>query len=144
MFSKKNFNSKSKDLTLIMLLKSCLLFLLVFISLCVFISVIMSLIFYQSLNPSKMVDLISLSSLFLSAFVSAFLLSKANGQKYLLGGILLGIMIFILLFIGALFTERKIFSADFLFRLSVPAITMIGALAGIKREKKSKKPKYHH
>ena len=81
MFSNKNFNGKSKDLTFIMLIKSCLLFLLVFISLCVFILVIMSLIFYQSLNPSKMVDLISLSSLFLSAFISAFLLSKANGQN---------------------------------------------------------------
>ena len=142
--SKKKFKIKSNEQTelgFLGLLKSCSLFLLVFIALCVFISVITAIFFYKSLNPSKAIDLISLSSLFISAFISSFLLSKYNGQKYLLGGILLGFMIFVILFIGALFTERKIFSAEFLLRLAVPAVTMIGALLGIKREKRNKRPK---
>lgn len=146
-FYKKNFKNKSNDGTEFSfpsLLKRCLLFLLVFVSLCVLISLVMSLIFYKSVNPGKMVNIISLTALFSSAFISAFLLSKFNGQKYLLGGIMLGVMIFILLFIGALFTERKIFSADFALRLSVPAVTMIGALIGIKREKKAKRPKHRY
>ncbi len=143
--SKKSFNhSKDGELSFLSLLKRCLLFLAIFVALCVTITVIMSLFLYRTLNPNKMVDLISLSSLFISAFVSAFLLSKRNGQKYLLGGLMLGCMIFVVLFAGALFTERKIFSAEFGLRLAVPAVCMIGALLGIKREKKVKrKHKYN-
>lgn len=140
----KELSNDTKEFTFFKLFKRCLLFLLVFASLCIFISLLMSLIFYQSINPNKVVDLISIASLFSSAFISAFLLSKSNGQKYLLGGIMLGIMIFIILFIGALFTERKIFSAEFLLRLAVPAVTMIGSLLGMKREKKIKRPKHRY
>lgn len=136
----KNFNrNKEKELSFVSLLKRCLMFLLIFAALCVSICLIMSIFFYQTLNPNKMTNLISLVSLFLSTFISAFLLSKRNGQKYLLGGLLLGCMIFILLFIGALFTERKIFSPDFALRLAIPAVSLVGSLLGIKREKKIKR-----
>ena len=136
----ENFNrNKEKELSFVSLLKRCLMFLLIFAALCVSICLIMSIFFYQTLNPNKMTNLISLVSLFLSTFISAFLLSKRNGQKYLLGGLLLGCMIFVLLFIGALFTERKIFSPDFALRLAIPAVSLVGSLLGIKREKKIKR-----
>ena len=136
----ENFNrNKEKELSFVSLLKRCLMFLLIFVALCVSICLIMSIFFYQTLNPNKMTNLISLLSLFLSTFISAFLLSKRNGQKYLLGGLLLGCMIFVLLFIGALFTERKIFSPDFALRLAIPAVSLVGSLLGIKREKKIKR-----
>ena len=139
-FSNKNFiHKENKSFTFLSLVKSCLLFSLVFVGLCITISLFMSLIFYHTLDPSKMVNHISLTSLFVSALISAFCLSKKNGQKYILGGLMLGGMIFVILFVGALFTERKIFSPEFALRLAVPAVCVIGALLGMKRERKIKR-----
>lgn len=140
-FSKKRLKQRkeSKELSFFSLIKSCLAFLLVFVGICITITIIASIFFYQSLNPTKMIDLISIGSLFLSAFISAFLLSKRNGQKYILGGLLLGGMIFILLFIGALMNGTQIFSAEFALKLAIPAVCVIGSLLGIKREKKLKR-----
>ena len=136
---KFSFNKENGEMTFISLIKSCLLFFAVFAVLCVVFSAVFSLIFYQTLNPSKMLDISSLSSLYLASFVSAFLLSKKNGQKYLIGGAMLGIIILFVLVIGAIFCNTKIFSVEFLLKAVVPFVCILGAFLGIKREKKNKR-----
>ncbi|MBQ8545925.1 MAG: TIGR04086 family membrane protein [Clostridia bacterium] len=140
-FSKKKikFNKENEEFTLFSLFKSCLLFFAVFLALCILFSVAFSLIFYQTLNPDKMLDLASVLSLYISAFISAFLLSKKNGQKYILGGTILGLMILLVLVVGSFFTDTKIISAEFLLKAVIPFVCILGSVLGIKREKKIKR-----
>lgn len=140
-FSKKKlkFSKENEEFTLFSLFKSCLLFFVVFLALCILFSGVFSLIFYQTLNPDKMLDLASIMSLYISAFLAAFLLSKKNGQKYILGGTILGLMILLVLFVGAFFTDTKIISAEFLLKAVIPFVCILGSVLGIKREKKIKR-----
>ena len=141
--SKNKFRSNEiKDYSFLSLLKTCLFFFAIFSLICVAFSSITSLIFYQTLNPNKMVDFASISSLYLSAFLTSFLLSKKTGQKYILGGALLGAIILCVLFVAAVFTDTKIISSEFLFKAMVPIVCMFGAVLGIKREKQNKKRSY--
>ena len=145
-FSKKKFkfNKENEEFAFFSLFKSCLLFFAVFLGMCILFSTVFSLIFYQTLNPDKMLDLASLASLYISAFLSAFLLSKKNGQKYILGGTILGLMILFVLITGAFFTDTKIISAEFLLKAVIPFVCILGSVLGIKREKKIKrKHKYN-
>ncbi len=136
---KLNYNKENNEMSFVSLIKNCLLFFCVFAVLCVAFSAIFSLIFYQTLNPSKMLDISSLSSLYLASFASAFLLSKKNGQKYLLGGAILGVIILFVLVVGAIFCNTKIFSVEFLLKAVIPFVCILGAFLGIKREKKNKR-----
>ena len=140
-FSKKKFkfNKENEDFTFFSLFKSCLLFFAIFLVLCILCSVTFSLVFYQTINPDKMLDLASIASLYISAFLSAFLMSKKNGQKYILGGTILGIMILFVLVIGSFFTDTKIISAEFLLKAVIPFVCILGSVLGIKREKKVKR-----
>ncbi len=142
--SKKNFKLReNEEYSFFSLLKTCLFFFAIFSLLCIAFSCIISLIFYQTLNPNKMVDFASITSLYLSSFFSAFLLSKKTGQKYILGGALLGVIILFVLFISALFTETKLISSEFLLKAVVPFVCILGALLGVKREKKKRKSYKH-
>lgn len=140
-YSRKRFNlnKENNELSFIALLKTCLLFFGVFAFFCVLFSAGFSLIFYQTLNPTKMLDFASLLSLYASALLSSFLLSKKTGQKYILGGIVLGTIILLVLIIGAIFCNTKIISIEFLLKAVIPFVCVLGAMLGIKRERKNKR-----
>ena len=139
---RNKFHSKeNKDISFFSLFKTCLFFFAIFSLICVVFSSVTALIFYQTLNPDKMINFASTSSLYFSAFLSAFLLSKKTGEKYILGGTLLGLIIFFVLLITAIFTDTKIISSEFLFKAIIPVICILGALLGIRREKAKKKHK---
>ncbi len=144
-YSRKRLSTQKEasSLSLLGILKNSLIFFLVFVGICISLSVILSVIFYNFPNPVAYTEIIATASLFIASFVSAFLLSKKTGQKYLLGGLFLGLIIVFVLFVGSLFTDTKILSAEFLLKLLVPALCVLGALLGIKREKRVKRKRHH-
>ena len=135
--------SESQSLSFLGLTKNVLIFFLVFVGISIVLTLLFSLIFYNLPNPTAFVDAVAIASLFISSLISAFLLSKKTKEKYLLGGLLLGLIITSIIFIGSLFTDTKILSLEFLIKLLTPVFTILGAFLGIKRERKNSRYKRH-
>jgi putative membrane protein (TIGR04086 family) len=130
--------TETESLSFLGLTKNVLIFFLVFVGISIVFTLLASIVFYNLPNPTAFVDLVATASLFISSLISAFLLSKKIKEKYLLGGLFLGLIITIIIFIGSLFTDTKILSFEFLIKLLIPVFTLLGAFLGIKRERKNK------
>ena len=143
-YSRKKLPSRTdaQSLSLLGLTKNVLIFFLVFIAISFALTLLLSLIFYNLPNPTAFVNVVSTATLLISSLISAFLLSKKTKEKYLLGGLFLGLIITIIIFIGSLFTDTKILSFEFLIKLLIPVFTVLGAFLGIKRERKNKHKKH--
>ena len=143
-YSRKKLPSRTdaQSLSLLGLTKNVLIFFLVFIVISFALTLLLSLIFYNLPNPTAFVNVVSTATLLISSLISAFLLSKKTKEKYLLGGLFLGLIITIIIFIGSLFTDTKILSLEFLIKLLIPVFTVLGAFLGIKRERKNKHKKH--
>ena len=141
--SKKSNTFKVNKQGIKTLLINLVIFFSIFCLVCILLSVIFSLIFYYSTeNPNKMVNFSSFASLFLSSMITSFIMSKKLGERYLLNSLLLSGIILITLLFGAIFTDTRIFSLEFLLKLLVPVFCMVGAFWGKKRNKNHKK-RYH-
>ena len=143
-YSRKKLPSRTdaQSLSLLGLTKNVLIFFLVFIVISFALTLLLSLIFYNLPNPTAFVNVVSTATLLISSLISAFVLSKKTKEKYLLGGLFLGLIITIIIFIGSLFTDTKILSLEFLIKLLIPVFTVLGAFLGIKRERKNKHKKH--
>ena len=94
-------------------------------------------IFYFTENPTKMLDLSAYLSLFLSAIITGLILTR-NKENTLITYVLTSLSVFLVIFVGALFSDTKIFSFDFLIRLLVPFLMFLGHFF---RKMKKKNPK---
>ncbi len=124
------------------LLKKCLFFTLIFAIICIALTLILSLVFYNTSDPTSKISLISLICLYLSAFISSFILSKTLPFANVLGGLLLGAMIFTVILLGSFLVDGE---SNILLRAFIPLVTVIGSFLGIKRsDGKRKKHKKHY
>ena len=135
---KKRKKLHNAELDFKKLLKRCLIFTLIFCIVSIIVTAIISLLFFNFKDPGAKVLVASLISLYLSSFVSGFILSKVNGQKYFAGGLLLGCMTMILTFIIACFIsiEATFSFTSIIWRLLIPVFCILGSLLGVRREKK--------
>lgn len=132
------YNSKKKkeELTFPSLIKRCLVFSGIFFLLTALLVLLLSLIFYNTENPGSIVLFVATASMYLSALISSFALSKFNGGLYLWGGLILGAMVLAVILIASIFI--KVENHNIFLQLAIPAITVLGALLGKKREKRNK------
>lgn len=135
--NKKRFNRNSgaeKELTLGTILKRCFVFTLIFCLICSILTITLSFAFFKTPDPHSWVFTISLISPILASFITALALSKYNGSKYLLCGLLLGSMIFLLsLVLSLAFSSLEGFGI--LTKSAIIPSAVLGALLGIRKEK---------
>ncbi len=134
--------NEQAELSFSRLLKKCLFFTLIFAIICIAITLILSLVFYNTSDPTSKISLISLVCLYLSAFISSFILSRTLPFANVLGGLILGAMIFLVILLGSFLVDGD---SNILLRAFLPLVTVIGSFLGIKRsDDKRKKRKKHH
>ncbi len=143
----KNFKKRKKltnvDLNFSNLFKRALLFTLLFFATSLVIILIMSCIFYNTADPTSKIGIVSLCALYFSAFLCGLALSRINRQFYLLGGAILGTMIFTFtLLLSLLFSKDGLMATSIGWRLLAPVFCIIGSLAGIHRENPQKRRKH--
>ena len=139
MLTKKNFPLGQKRFGALDYLISAVIFGGLIICLFFIFAAIFGFIFFKLPAPLKMTNIATLGALYLSAFLSSFIISRINGQKYFLCALFNSLLVGAILLILSFFGESGTFSIHFLLRLvSIPVI-FIGALLGIKREKARKR-----
>ena len=134
-----NFN---KELNFKKLFIRCLLFGVIFLILGLITNLLLSFVLYRTKDPTSLLELGGIISLFSSSIIIGYIQSRINKQYYLLGGIVLGIIIFIFTVIVTLILSNgNITTNNVLLKALIPAFSVIGSMLGIKRERKRKK---HH
>lgn len=138
-----NQNSKNEDFTILSLFKSCGIFLIVFAVISLISILILSFIFYSTKDPTSKIKIAALISLYFSSFVCAFMMSKKNGQMFLVGGFIFGLCIIVLTLILSLFFKSEGTMQNSIILRSIIIIpTMLGGvLGGKKKEHKRKRHK---
>ena len=136
---KRNKHLKSCELTFKVMLYRCLVFVFVFCLINFFITLSASYFLYKTKDPTSLIDIGSSASLFTSVFLSGFLLSKLNKQRYFLSSLTLGMIILLLtLLITVCFSKNNISVTDFIWRTLIPVFCILGGAIGVKKEKRKK------
>lgn len=143
---KKSFNrtEEEKNTTLFNVIKSSLLFTVIFYFIGIILVLATSVVAYRSSDPSKYIEYLGKICLFVSALISGFMMAKKQGQKYILNGLILGSFILSSIFITSLFSDSDIIQNNLIWYILIPMSTVLGNILGIKREKnKHRKRKMH-
>lgn len=114
----------------------CALFTLIFCAVSALMILIFSWIFYSTEDPTSKITLASLSSLYTSCFICSFVLSRINGQRNFLCGIVFGAMVVILTLLLSLAVKDGSMKNPVLWRALIPVVTVVAALLAKKRERK--------
>ena len=103
-------------------------------------NLILSFFMYKTNDPTSLLQFGGIASLFLSTLVVSFIQSKTNQQYYLLGGIFLGIIIFVItVVVSLIISSGNISTNSLLLKSLIPAFSVIGSMLGIKKERSRKK-----
>ena len=134
--SKSKQRNVNNDITLspVTLLKSYVLFCFIFFVFAIIFSILLSLFFFRTENPTSKIRLISLVSIYFSSFICGILIARKAKEKLIVLSLVLGFILFSLLFTASLFIRNS--ENSIYFHLLIPIFTVIGALIGRKREKK--------
>ena len=135
----KKFNND--NLTVNNLIKRTFIFIIPTVLLCILFTMLFSAVFFNMPDSTSKISLCATLSLYFTAFFAGFIISKINGQKYLLGGALLGFLIFAINIIFFLIFEDNIELSYIMTKLLIPVTCILGSILGIKREKKPTKRK---
>lgn len=131
------------ELSFPILLIRCAIFLGVFCILSAIFILILSAVFYNTANPTAQIPIASLLSLYLSVFIASFIFTKINGEKWLVGGLLLGIFIYLLTLMLAFLVKTEGNTYNIILRVLIPFISLLSAFLARRRDKKIKKFKKH-
>ena len=129
---------KSTDINLGTVMIRCALFTLIFCAVSALMILIFSWIFYSTEDPTSNITLASLLSLYMSCFICSFVLSRINGQKNFLCGIVFGAMVVILTLLLSLSVNGGEIKNPVLWRALIPVVTVAASLLAKKRERKAK------
>lgn len=132
----KHNKTNNTALTFKDLLKRAFVFLLPTLLIAIIFTILFSLIFYNMPDSTSKISLCSSLSMYFTAFFAGFILSKVNGQKYLVGSALLGLILFAINVILALIIKSDFGFSQMLMKLLIPFTCVCGGILGIKREKK--------
>ena len=137
---KKKRLNLNKDLNFKKLILRSFLFTICFLLIGLSTVLILSFFAYKTKDSTSLLKICGIISLFLSTIITSFIQSKVNKQYYLLGGIILGIMIFVVLTIFSLIVTNGNITANSIFYKSlIPAFSVIGSMLGVKKERKHRK-----
>ena len=136
---KKRFNL-NKELDFKRLMLRSILFSICFLFIGFFSNLIFSFFAYKMKDPTSLLQICGIISLFLSVIITSYTQSKINKQYYFLSGIILGIIILVMLFvISLIISNGNITSNSILLKSLIPAFSVIGSMLGVKKERKRSK-----
>ena len=131
---------KNQELSIKNLILRELLFTLLFCLIGFIVSLTLSYFLFKTKDPTSLITVSGLCSLYISVFLSGYISSKVNGQKYFLGGLMQGIFIFMLTYILCLLMPEYKFNVNnLIWRLMIPLFCILGAMIGTRRKRKRKK-----
>lgn len=140
-FSKSpTFNKKSLSFCKLILRSS--IFVFAFMIVLSISTLISSFLFYNTTNPTSKIELAALISLYFSTFLCSLMLTRINGEKWLLGGLVLGVLIYMTTLVFAIFIKDDPNPKNIILRALIIAVSVFSAFISRKREKK-RKIKYH-
>lgn len=116
----------------------CAIFTLIFCAVSALMILIFSWIFYSTEDPTSKITLAALCSLYTSCFICSFVLSRINGQRNFLCGIVFGAMVVILTLLLSLAVQDGGMKNPVLWRALIPIVTVASALLAKKRERRTK------
>jgi len=128
----KHRSQNNEEIGLFTIVKRCLIFSPLFLIIALAFLLILSLIFIRIEDSTAYVGLIGKLSLYSSAFICSFLLSRKNKQDYLFSGIFLGAILTFIIFTISLFYPGRT-ANTVIWLLFIPLSTLIGGLLGKKR-----------
>lgn len=134
--------SAKERLSFSKLILRCAVFAIVF---CVFSLIVIlttSAIFYGTTNPTSKTKLGGIASLYLSTFITTFIMTKLNKEKWLFGGLILGGMIFAITLLLSVLINGESTSNNVLLRIIVLAVSLFSSFLARKKEPKNKKRKF--
>lgn len=129
--------SQNVEIGFVKLIKICLLALLISIGIGAIVTLLLSLIFFNLPDPTSKIKIVSLLSLYITIFISGFVLSKIIKQKYFISGLILGVMIFVINLAFSFILKVELNASDYIWKLLIPVVCILGSMAGIKKERKS-------
>ena len=136
-----SINSSQKGLSFYKLLLRCILFTFIFCIVSVSLVIVLSCIFYGTQNPTAKIQLLGYIGLYFSVFLTSFIMTRTNGEKWLLGGLILGAMIFLLTFFLSIFINDIPNSNSMIFRFLIIASSSVSAFIARRRSNKNRKPR---
>ncbi len=129
--------SHSTELTILGLIKRSFAFLGVSAILALAFTLVISAIFFNLPDPTRKIHIASLLSMYLTAFFSGLFLSLFNKQRYFSGGLILGLMLFVINLILSLCFNDSLTLIDYIWKLLIPVVCILGSMLGTKKERKS-------
>ena len=131
-----------EGLSLYKLVLRCAIFTIIFCLFSILTIFVTSLILYNTTNPTSTSELGGVVALYISTFITVFIMTKINKEKWLFGGLILGGLIFALTLLLFIFIDGDVTPNNFFFRLIILAISLISAFLGRKKEGKNRKFKH--
>lgn len=131
-----------EGLSLYKLVLRCAIFTIIFCLISILTIFVTSLILYNTTNPTSKSELGGVVALYISTFITVFIMTKINKEKWLFGGLILGGLIFALTLLLFIFIHGDVAPNNFFFRLIILAISLISAFLGRKKEGKNRKFKH--
>ncbi len=138
--------SRTEGMPFYKLLIRCALFTLIFCIISILIVGVISVIFYNTENPTAKITLSGYVALYLSVFIASFIMTKSNGEKWLFGGLILGAMIFLLTLFFSIFVKEEGNAQSIIFRALIILDSLASAFLARKRgtkKEKRKRPRAH-
>lgn len=135
MYSKKRKKSiLSKDLKFKDLIIRCSIFSIAYLFIGTLLCLILSLFAYRTKDPTSYFSICGIITPFLSALISGYIQSKINKQHYLIGGIILGVLIFsVTVILSLIITSENLSQNGILYKALIPFFSVIGSMLGIKK-----------
>ena len=126
------------------LIKRCLIYLLIFFTVGFLCSLFLSILFFNSEDPSSKIDIIGYISLYTSVILTALIFKKRLNSKKIVGGLMLGAMIFVFTYLISLTVGQEENGViELLLRLGIILICVIISAIPKAKGKKCKKLKRH-
>lgn len=138
----KHNNTVNEDASLFLIIKRCFLFTIIFFMLSFSLLLILSLVFMRTKDPNAWVNIIGKFTLYFSAFLCSFLLSRKNKQSYVLSGLILGAIVTFIIFVISLFYPNST-NNSVLWTALIPFATLLGSVLAIKRHSSPRKRRKH-
>lgn len=134
-------STKGSCLPFYKLVIRCALFTLIFSLISALCILLMSCIFYGSQNPTAKIPMLGYIGLYLSVFLTSFIMTRVNREKWLFGGLILGAMIFIVTLFLSIFIKDAPNSSSIIYRALIVLTSLCASFLGRKRSTKKAKPK---
>ena len=124
------------------LILRCFLFSIIFCAISFLIILGISFALYSTTNPTAKATIGGLISLYSSTFITVFIMTKVNKERWLFGGLILGGIIFLITLLLSALVDGSANAQSIIYRAIIILISLISAFLARKKEPKKRKLKH--